>query len=315
MPGMPPSVWVPPMAEAGGPLTTILITGGAGQVGLELLAASWPDHVRLHAPDRSELDLSDAGSVERLFASNTYAAVINAAAYTAVDRAEAEVAAAFAANALGPALLADATRAAGIPIIQVSTDYVFDGSGEGEYTEEGAVGPLGVYGASKLAGELAVLSGNPRSVVMRTAWVVSRHRSNFIKTMLRLAAERSSLGVVEDQHGCPTSAADIADALRIITLRMIEDDDAPRGVFHFVNAGSTTWAGLAREVFACSKAAGGPSAQVDGIPTEAYPTPARRPGNSRLATQKIRQAYGIQPRRWQDAIAEIVEQLTEETTR
>ena len=302
------------MAEAG-ERVTILITGGGGQVGLELLAAKWPDHVRLHAPDRSELDLSDAGSVARLFATNTYAAVINAGAYTAVDKAETDVAAAFAANAMGPALLADATRVAGIPLIQVSTDYVFDGSGQGDYTEEAPVGPLGVYGASKLAGELAVLSGNPRAVVMRTAWVVSRHRSNFVKTMLRLAAERSRLGVVEDQHGCPTSATDIAEALRTISLRMIEDEDAPRGVFHFVNAGSTTWAGLAREVFARSQAAGGPSAEVDGIPTAAYPTPARRPGNSRLSTRKIHQAYGIQPRQWQDAIAEIVDQLTEGTTR
>lgn len=246
----------------------------------------------------------------RLFSSRSYAAVINSGAYTAVDRAEGEAAAAFAANAFGPALLADATRVAGIPLIQVSTDYVFDGTGQGEYVEGDAVAPLGVYGASKLAGELAVRAGNPRSVVMRTAWVLSRHRANFLKTMLRLAADRPVLRVVDDQHGCPTSAHDIAEALKTITLRMIDDEAAPRGVFHFVNAGDTTWAGLAREVFALSAARGGPSAEVEGITTAEYPTPARRPANSRLSTQKIQREYGIVPRPWGAAVSEIVDQLS-----
>lgn len=299
------------MVDAVKPIT-ILVTGGAGQVGLELLAANWPTHVTLHAPDRAELNLEDAGSVARLFSARPYAAVINSGAYTAVDRAETEVATAFAANAMGPAQLADATRAAGIPLIQVSTDYVFDGSGEGEYDEDGAVAPLGVYGASKLAGEFAVLTGNPRSVVMRTAWVVSQHRANFIKTMLRLAVDRPTLRIVDDQSGCPTSARDIAEALKTITLRMIADEDAPRGVFHFVNAGSTTWAGLAREVFALSQARGGPSAEVEGITTAEYPTPARRPGNSRLCTRKIERDYEIVPRPWEAAVSEIMDQLSKE---
>lgn len=297
------------MVDAAKPIT-ILVTGGAGQVGLELLAAGWPAHVTIHTPDRSELNLEDAGSVARLFGARSYAAVINSGAFTAVDRAETEVATAFAANAMGPAQLADATRVAGIPLIQVSTDYVFDGSGEGEYDEDGAVSPLGVYGASKLAGEFAVLTGNPRSVVMRTAWVVSRHRANFVKTMLRLAADRPSLRVVDDQHGCPTSARDIAEALKSVTLRMIADEAAPRGVFNFVNAGDTTWAGLAREVFACSKAQGGPFAEIEGITTAEYPTPARRPANSRLSTQRIQRGYGIVPRPWQTAVSEIVDALS-----
>lgn len=289
---------------------SVLITGGAGQVGLELLAAKWPEHIALHAPSRSELDLGDACAVARLFSSRTYAAVINSGAYTAVDRAENEVAAAFAANALGPALLADATRAAGIPLIQVSTDYVFNGAHFGEYGEGDAVEPLGVYGASKLAGELAVLRGNPRSAVLRTAWVVSRHRTNFVKTMLRLATARSNLRVVDDQRGNPTSARDIAEALKTITLRMIDDTAAPRGVFHFVNAGATTWAGLAREVLALSKAQGGPTAEVEGITTAEYPTVASRPANSRLATQRIQSEYGVVPRPWQSAVSEIVDQLS-----
>jgi dTDP-4-dehydrorhamnose reductase len=293
----------------------ILITGGAGQVGLELASAQWPSHVRLHLPTRDQLDLGDAEAVRAAFAATPFKAVINSGAYTAVDKAETEVAAAFAANAMGPAILAEVTRAAGIPLVQVSTDYVFDGSGERDYAETDPVGPLGVYGASKLAGEVAVTTGNPRSVVMRTAWVLSPHRANFLKTMLRLAADRPALRVVEDQEGCPTSARDIADTLKTITLRMIEDPDAPTGVFHFVNAGSTTWAGLAREIMALSAARGGPSATVEGITTADYPTPARRPSNSRLDTFKITRDYGIAPRPWKDAVAEIVAELIPEPVR
>ncbi|WP_298124965.1 dTDP-4-dehydrorhamnose reductase [Brevundimonas sp.] len=293
----------------------ILITGGAGQVGHELARAKWPSHVRLHLPTRDQLDLGNADAVRAAFAATPFKAVINSGAYTAVDKAETEVAAAFAANAMGPAILAEVTRATGIPLIQVSTDYVFDGSGARDFAETDPVGPLGVYGASKLAGEVAVTTGNPRSVVMRTAWVLSPHRANFLKTMLRLATDRPTLRVVDDQHGCPTSARDIAGALKAITLRMIEDPDAPTGVYHFVNAGSTTWAGLAREIMALSAARGGPSATVEGITTADYPTPARRPSNSRLDTSKITRDYGIAPRPWTDAVAEIVAELIPETTR
>ena len=292
----------------------ILITGGAGQVGLELARADWPSHVRLHLPTRDQLDLGDAEAVRAAFAATPFKAVINSGAYTAVDKAETEVAAAFAANAMGPAILAEVTRAAGIPLIQVSTDYVFDGSGERDYAETDPVGPLGVYGASKLAGEVAVTTGNPRSVVMRTAWVLSSHRANFLKTMLRLANDRPTLRVVDDQEGCPTSARDIANALMTIALRMIDEPDAPTGVYHFVNAGSTTWAGLAREIMALSAARGGLSATVEGITTAEYPTPARRPSNSRLDTFKITRDYGIAPRPWKDAVAEIVAELIPEPT-
>lgn len=292
----------------------ILITGGAGQVGLELQAADWPESVVLDSPTRAELDLGDPASVRAAFAATPFAAVINSGAHTAVDNAETEVAAAFAANAMGPAVLADATREAGIPLIQVSTDYVFDGSKDGLYVETDPVGPLGVYGASKLAGELAVLSGNPRSVVLRTAWVLSVHRANFLKTMLRLAADRPGLRVVADQHGCPTSARDIAQTLKTITLKMIADPDAPTGVYQFVSSGETTWAGLASEIFALSAAIGGPSATVEGIASSEYPTPAKRPTNSRLSTKKLTRDYGVAPRPWQEAVAEIVNALYAERT-
>ncbi len=305
MPATRLSVSASPMADP----VHILVTGGAGQVGRELLTADWPEGVILHAPTRAELDLGDAASMRAAFAATPFAAVINSGAHTAVDKAETEVAAAFAANAMGPAVLADATREAGVPLVQVSTDYVFDGSKPGPYVETDPVGPLSVYGASKLAGELAVRSGNPRSVVLRTAWVLSVHRANFLKTMLRLAANRPTVRVVGDQHGCPTSARDIAQAVKTVTLKMIADVDAPTGVYQFVNAGETTWAGLATEIFAFSAAAGGPSATVEAIPASEYPTPARRPTNSRLSTDKLTRDYGIAPRPWRAAVAEIVNTL------
>lgn len=287
----------------------ILVTGGAGQVGMELLRHAWPQSVNLYAPPREALDLSSATDIEVVFAEQKFDAVINAAAFTAVDAAEDDVATAFAVNAMGPALLADATRRANIPLIHVSTDYVFDGRSERAYVEADAVGPLGVYGSSKLAGEMAVLAGNQRSVVLRTAWVLSVHRTNFLKTMLRLAKTRSGLNVVDDQHGCPTGATDIAAALASITLRMIADPKAPTGVYHFVNDGETTWAGLAREVFAASKKLGGVSAEVLGIPSIDYPTPAKRPANSRLSTERLTLDYGVAPRPWREAVHDIISEL------
>ncbi len=290
--------------------THILVTGGAGQVGLELLRAAWPDGVVLHAPSRAELDLTSATSIRAAFETTPFAAVINSAAWTAVDKAESEAAAAFAANALGPALLADATRARGVPLIQVSTDYVFDGEKAEPYGEDDPVGPIGIYGASKLAGETAARLGNPRSVVLRTAWVLSAHRSNFLKTMLRLAADRPILRVVDDQQGCPTSARDIAEALKTIALRMIADPQAPTGVYHFVNGGEASWADLAREIFRLSAASEGVHAEVEGIPSSEYPTPARRPRNSRLLTNRIGADYAIHPRPWKEAVADIIAELT-----
>ncbi|HEX8374899.1 MAG TPA: sugar nucleotide-binding protein, partial [Geminicoccaceae bacterium] len=179
----------------------LLILGGGGQVGTELRAQAelLPEGVRLHAPDRTALDITDAAAVARVIAERPWGAVINAAAYTAVDRAESEVVQAWRLNALAPAILAAETARAGIPLVQVSTDYVFDGSGAGAYAPEAAIDPRSVYGASKAAGELAVRSANPRHAIVRTAWVVSPHRGNFVKTMLRLASERDRLSVVDDQ--------------------------------------------------------------------------------------------------------------------
>lgn len=286
-------------------MRNILVTGGQGQVGLELARQDWPVDMSIHYPTRAELDIASQASLAAYLRGRSFDAIINCAAYTAVDKAEEERDLAFLVNGEAPGWLADT----GIPLVHVSTDYVFDGSGDGYYREEDPVAPLGVYGASKREGERAVGAGQSRSVILRTAWVLSAHRANFLKTMLRVGATNPVLRVVDDQRGCPTSAADIASALHAIALRLIDDPAAPLGIYHFVNAGEATWCGLAREIFALSAAAGGPSAEVEAITTADYPTPAQRPANSRLSTAKIAADYGIYPRDWRAAVRDIVDEL------
>jgi dTDP-4-dehydrorhamnose reductase len=285
----------------------VLLTGGTGQLGIELLRQPWPEGVRLHAPARAELDLADPASVARMVASRRWDAVISSGAYTAVDRAESEVGAAWAVNALAPAILAKGAAEVGAPIVHLSTDYVFAGNKPDPYVEDDPVGPLGVYGASKEGGEQAVRTANPRHVILRTAWVVSPHRANFLKTMLRLGAEREELRVVADQHGCPTFAADLAAAIRTILLRLMADRGAPTGTFHFVNEGEASWAEFAAEIMAAS----GRAARVVPITTAEYPTPARRPANSRLSTEKLRRDWGIAPPPWRASLAAALAELKE----
>ena len=216
-----------------------------------------------------------------------------------------------AANCRGPAGLAEPTSHHGIPLIHISTDYVFGGDSARPYTEGDPVNPIGAYGASKAAGELAVRTANPRSVIVRTAWVLSANRSNFLKTMLRLAGERDWVGVVADQRGCPTSAADIAAALLAITRRLAEDPSSPTGTYHFVNRGEASWHELASEIFRLSAERGGPTAEARPINTADFPTRARRPANSRLSTDKIERDFGLEPRPWREAVAEIIAALDE----
>lgn len=289
--------------------THVLLTGGEGQVGLALRETLWPSGVILHAPSRAELDISDAAAIARALKSAPFSAVINTAAYTAVDGAESEIAQAYSINALASALLGEATGASGIPIVHLSTDYVFDGGAGRPYLEEDRTNPLGVYGQSKLAGEWALRAANPKAVVVRTSWIVSAHRVNFLKTMMRLAADHEVLRVVDDQYGRPTSASDLAEALATLTVSMIADPGAPGGVYHFANAGETSWAGLAEEIFSHSAGMGGPTAHVEKIPTSEYPTAAARPADSRLDTSKIEATFGIRPRPWQTAVRKIVENL------
>ena len=201
----------------------VLVTGAAGQLGTELQRLAWPGGWMVTGVDVAELDLTDTAAVAAGIAERRWAAVINAAAYTAVDRAESEAAAAWAVNALAPAVLAQGCREADIPIVQVSTDYVFDGEKRGAWEIDDRPDPLSVYGASKLGGEFAVRTSGARHAIVRTAWVVSAHGGNFVKTMLRLGAGRERLSVVADQRGSPTSAADLATALMTIALRLADD--------------------------------------------------------------------------------------------
>lgn len=287
----------------------ILVTGARGQLGIELSRVSLPDGWTVVALDRDMLDLRDATAIAAMVAGRPWAAVINAAAYTAVDKAEADLLTAWQVNALGPAALSQACVQADVPLVQVSTDYVFDGAKPGAWDVDDPVGPLGVYGASKLGGELAVRTSGARHAIVRTAWVVSAHGTNFVKTMLRVGAERDVLRVVDDQRGSPTSAVELATALATMAIRLAEDAEAPTGTFHFANAGSTSWAGFAAEIFRQSALRGGPTARIEPITTLDYPTPARRPANSLLATGRLQTCYGIIPRPWRDALGNILDEL------
>lgn len=287
----------------------ILATGGNGQLGTELKRYRWPEGWEVVAIDIGELDLRDTAAIAAKVAERPWAAVISAGAYTAVDQAEDDVVTAWAVNALAPAAFATACRSADIPLIQISTDYVFDGQSDQAWEVTDPVNPLSVYGASKLGGELAVRTGTPRHVIVRTAWVVSAHGSNFIKTMLRLGSERPTLRVIDDQHGAPTAAADLAGAVATIAMRLAEDPAAPTGTVHFSNAGATTWHAFASAIFAGAAKRGGPSSVVEAIATKEYPTAARRPANSLLNYTAIGTAYGIYPRPWEAALDEILDEL------
>lgn len=287
----------------------ILVTGASGQLGHELARIPCPAGYEIVGVDRAALELADTAAITALVAAREWAAVINGAAYTAVDKAESDVVAAWAVNALAPAAFAQACVAGNIPLVQVSTDYVFAGDREGAWEVTDPVAPLGVYGASKLGGELAIRTAGVRHAIVRTAWVVSAHGNNFVKTMLRVGATRGTLSVVDDQIGSPTGAADLAQALLTIAVRLAEDDAAPTGTFHFSNAGAVSWAGFAREIFAQSAARGGATADILPIPSSDYPTPAKRPSNSLLSHRAIHAAYGIQPRPWQAALGHILDEL------
>jgi dTDP-4-dehydrorhamnose reductase len=260
---------------------------------------------------RPELDL--AGPEDAIVSAVEKAApdaIVSAAAYTGVDKAESEPELAFAINEGGARVLARAARQLGVPLIHLSTDYVFDGLKTSPYVEEDAPGPTGVYGASKLAGERAILAEHGNSAILRTAWVYSPFGANFVKTMLRVARDRDEVSVVADQRGNPTSALDIADAVLRVAANLLESDDpAQRGIFHMTGAGEASWADFAEAIFALSAEAGGPSAAVKRITTADYPTPAKRPANSRLDSSKLARVHGVGLPPWRSSLKEVVARL------
>lgn len=288
----------------------ILVTGANGQVGRELVRCGAEAGIDVVALARADLDITDREAVRRTVEQAAPDAVVNAAAYTAVDRAESEPEAAFAVNRDGAAHCAAACADAGIPLVHISTDYVFDGTKGEPYTETDAPNPLGVYGASKWAGEEAVRDRLDAHVILRTSWVFSAHGSNFVKTMLRLSREREELRVVADQRGNPTAAADIARAALRIVQRAATREDASWGTFHFAGTPATTWHGLAEAVVAEARRHGPVRTQrVEPIPTSAYPTPARRPADARLDCARIAREWGIGPPGWQEAVARVVAEV------
>ena len=286
----------------------ILLCGAGGQVGTELCRIAWPAGWSIVATDRLELDIANGASVRAALDRHRPGIVLNAAAYTAVDRAETEPKAAWAGNCDGPRNLAAACRAAGIALVHISTDYVFDGTKTRPYTEDDPVNPLGVYGESKEAGERVVREECPEHVILRTAWLYSGHGHNFVKTMLRLADTHPQLRVVADQRGSPTSAADIAAGIATIAQRILTGEGR-WGTYHFAGAGAVTWHGFAEAIFAAAEPWRGPAPTVAAITTAEYPTPARRPANSVLECSRLAAAYGIVPRPWREAMAEVIGEL------
>lgn len=285
----------------------LLITGSKGQLGTALQRLGSAHE--LLAVDCDGLDITDRSAVESCLRDFKPDAVVNAAAYTAVDRAESDEAAAFAVNRDGPGNLAIACEQAGIPLIHVSTDYVFDGSKDGVYSESDPVAPLGVYGNSKLAGEDLVRNTCSRHMILRTSWVFSADGNNFVKTMLRLGAERQELGIVADQYGCPTSAAELARAIYAILDHGVEQTDW--GIYHFCQPQQTTWFAFAQAIFneAGEQGMDMKISKLNAIGTADYPTPAQRPANSVMDCSKFSRTFGFTIKPWSESLSEVFKEL------
>lgn len=276
----------------------MLVLGQKGQVAQEL------GRLGLACIGRAGVDLNQPGQAADLIARRRPRAVINAAAYTAVDRAETEDLQAMRLNGEAVAEVAQACASLGIPLVHISTDYVFDGSGSAPWSPADTPAPLSAYGRSKLAGEAAVRAAGGVHAILRTSWVFSAHGSNFVRTMLRLGPERGALSIVEDQHGAPTSARAIAQACQQMAEALLAAPEKA-GTYHFAGTPTTTWLGFARETFAQA----GISVDLTGIPSSAYPTPAARPLNSRLDCSSLAATFGIRQPSWQEDLRAVLQEL------
>lgn len=289
----------------------ILVTGKGGQLATGLEASLPAKGFDALAVGQPEFEFDRPETVVAHFEALQPDAVVNCAAWTAVDAAEDDEAGAFRANALGPALLAKLCAAAAIPLIQISTDYVYDGLKGSPYLEADAPNPLSAYGRTKLAGEWAALAGNPQTTVMRTAWVFAPVGKNFVKTMLAVGATRPELRVVADQHGHPTSAPDLADAIAGVLDRIRSTGWQPqyRGVFHAMAGGSTSWHGFAEAIFAAAQPYGGPQPKVHPIGTHEYPVKATRPTDGRTDGSKLHETFGVALPSWQQGLERVMKAL------
>jgi dTDP-4-dehydrorhamnose reductase len=286
----------------------IVVFGAGGQLGQELVACAGARSIALQALARDQVDISDEAAVLDALARLRPQVVVNAAAYTKVDKAESEPEAAWRANVAGPDLLARATHSVGAALIHISTDYVFDGSKSGAYVETDPITPLGVYGRTKAEGEQAVRAQQPRHIILRTSWVYGAYGHNILKTVLRLAAEREELRFVADQRGCPTATRDLAEAILGIAPRLAADEPL-YGTYHFAGTGVTTWHGFVERVVAAQAPLTGRRPVVVPITTADYPTPAWRPVNSELDSGLFAATFGIRAQRWEERVDETVATL------
>ena len=288
----------------------VLLTGGSGQLATALEAAARQRGLPVRRIGRPEFDFDRPATIDAAFAAAAPVLVVNAAAYTAVDAAESDRAGAMRANRDGPARLAELCAAAGIPLIHISTDYVFDGAKGAAYVETDAPAPTGVYGATKLAGEQAVLAACPQSIVLRTSWVYAPTGKNFLRTMLNAGAKNPRLRVVADQRGSPTAAADLAEAILAIAERLAGGAPADIfGLYHACGSGWTTWHGFAAAIFEEAARYGAPAPAVDAIATADWPTPARRPADSRLDCGKLARVLGVRLPPWRDSLGRTIDAI------
>lgn len=303
------------LLDQGSPMK-ILLTGKDGQVGFELQRSLAPLG-EVVAVDFADCDLSDAQAIRQLVATVCPDVIVNPAAYTAVDKAESDQGRAAAVNAVAPGIFGEEAAKVGALVVHYSTDYVFDGIKDGAYSEVDPTNPQSVYGRTKRDGELALAKANPRHLILRTSWVVGAHGANFAKTMLKLAAERESLSVVADQWGAPTSAALLADIAAQLVRQWQRESEAkanfPYGTYHCVAGGETNWCDYTRfvigEAIKASKAIKVQPEAIKAITTADYPTPAKRPANSRLDTRKFRDTFGLELPHWQAGLHHILQQI------
>lgn len=285
----------------------ILITGQHGQVS-QALQQRLPPLGELIVLGREQLDLTNADQIRQQVRAHRPDLIINAAAHTAVDQAESEPEVAFAINAIAPGILAEEAKALGAPLIHYSTDYVFDGSKPAPYTETDTPNPLGVYGQSKLAGEQAIAAVGGEHLILRTSWVYSNHGKNFLLTMQRLLQEKPQMRIVADQIGAPTWAGTIADSTRALIEHWQAGAAGAWGVYHLTAQGETSWFGFAQAIGEHLRATGKACAELEAIPSSAYPTPAKRPLNSRLDCSRLQQQWHVAQPHWLDALRECLAQ-------